>query len=108
MDLRDKTRDIVFLDGVLLQWLCAPEDDDWWKRVVLYRSVPTMEQFYIGATGATNNTGEMQALIEALLWLTSCVEQKVLQRRSAVMITADSLCVNGIVDRHFIARVNMV
>ena len=31
-------------------------------------------EFYVGAIRATNNTTEMQALIEALFWLNSCVE----------------------------------
>ena len=34
-----------FLDGVLLQRLCAPEDDEWSKRVVQYRSLPMMDNF---------------------------------------------------------------
>ena len=31
-------------------------------------------EHYVGAVRATNNTAEMQALIEALFWLNSCVE----------------------------------
>ena len=34
------------------------------------------EQYCVGATRATNNTAEMEALIETLFWLNSCVEQK--------------------------------
>ena len=45
MDLQEKP-ETVFLDEVLLQRLfAAPEDDDWSKRVVQYRSVQTMENF---------------------------------------------------------------
>ena len=62
--------------------------------------------FWVGATRATNNTSEMQALIEALYWLNSCVEDKKLPYYSKVMITVDSLCVKGLIDEEFVAREN--
>ena len=42
------------------------------------------EEYCVGASRATNNTAEMQALIEALFWLNSCVEQKGLPSSSKV------------------------
>ena len=48
----------------------------------------------MGATRATNNTAEMQALIEALFSLNMCVEKR-LPFSSKVMITVDSLYVKG-------------
>ena len=53
-------------------------------------------EYCVGAIRATNNTAEMQALIEALFWLNSCVEQKGLPSSSKVMITVDSLYVKGL------------
>ena len=58
----------------------------------------------MGATRATNNTAEMQALIEALFWLSNCVEQKRLPSSSKVMTTVDSLYVKGLIDEKFVAR----
>ena len=52
-------------------------------------------EYYVGAIRATNNTAEMQALIEALFWQNSCVEHKDLPSSSTVMITVDSLYVKG-------------
>ena len=60
----------------------------------------------VGAIRATNNTAEMQALIEALFWLNSCVEQKGLPSSSKVVITIDSLHVKGLIDEKFVARKN--
>ena len=37
--------------------------------------INTGENFYIAATRVTNNTAEMQGVIEALFLLTTCVEQ---------------------------------
>ena len=45
-----------------------------------------------------NNTAEMQALIEALFWLKSCVERQGLPISSKVMVTMDSLHVKGLID----------
>ena len=45
------------------------------------------EEYCVEATRAKNNTAEIQALIEALFWLNSCVEQKGLPSFSKVMIT---------------------
>ena len=56
------------------------------------------------AIRATNNTAVMQALIEALFWLNSCVEQKDLPISSKVMETVDSFYVTGFVDEKFVAR----
>ena len=64
------------------------------------------EKYCVGATRATNNTAEMQAVIEALFWLNSCVEQKGLPSFSKVMITVDSLYVKGLIDEKFVAREN--
>ena len=33
-------------------------------------------EYWVGATRPTNNTAEMQAMIEALYWLNSCIEGK--------------------------------
>ena len=52
-------------------------------------------EFYVGATRATNTTGEMQGLIEVLFWLNICVEQGLIQAYSAVISTVDSLCAKG-------------
>ena len=51
--------------------------------------------FYIGATRVTNNTGEMQGVIEALFWLNTCVERGTLHADDGALITVDSLCVKG-------------
>ena len=51
-----------------------------------------------GATRATNNTVEMQAMIEALYWLNSGIEGKI--------ITVESLYVKGLIDEKFVAREN--
>ena len=48
----------------------------------------------------------MQPLIEALLWLNSCVQQGNLPTFSIVMITVDSLYVKGLIDEEFVAREN--
>ena len=66
------------------------------------------ENFYIGATRATNNTAEMQGVIEALFWLHTCVERETLSVNSNVLITVNSLCVKGLIDGKFIARENRV
>ena len=57
--------------------------------------INTGENFYIGATRVTNNTAEMQGVIEALLWLNMCVERETLHANNDVLITVDSLCVKG-------------
>ena len=44
---------------------------------------------YCGGFAQRTNTVEMQALIEALFWLNSCVEQKSLPISSKVMVTVD-------------------
>ena len=62
----------------------------------------------VGATRATNSTAEMQALIDALLWLSSCEEQKGLPLSSKVMITVDSQYVKGLIDGKFVTRENRV
>ena len=46
----------------------------------------------------------LQALIEALFWLNSCVEQDNLPIFSKVTITVDSLYVKGLIDEKFVAR----
>ena len=66
------------------------------------------EQFYIGATRATNNTAEMQGVIEALIWLNSCVERGTLHADDDVLITVDSRHVKGLIDEKFTARENRV
>ena len=38
--------------------------------------INTGENFYIGATSVTNNTAEMQGVIEALVRLNTCVERE--------------------------------
>ena len=37
-------------------------------------------EYYVGVVRATSDTAEMQALIEVLFWLNSCVEQKCFQQ----------------------------
>ena len=64
-------------------------------------------EYYLGAFRATNNTAEVQALIEALFWLNTCAEHKGLQSTSKVMITMDSLYVKGLVDEKFLATENV-
>ena len=63
-------------------------------------------EYNVGAIRATNNTAEIQALIEALFWLNSCVKQDVLPSSSKVMITVDSLYVKGLIGEKFAAREN--
>ena len=63
-------------------------------------------EYYVGAIRATNNTAEIQGLIEALFWLNTCVEQKFLPISSKVMVTMDSLYVKGLIDEKFVAREN--
>ena len=59
-------------------------------------------EFYVSATHAANNM--MQGLIEALFWLNTCVEQRVLQAYSAVMMTVSSPCVKGLIEYTFVTR----
>ena len=61
------------------------------------------EEFYIGATRATNNTAEMQGVIEVLFWLNSCLERGTVHADDGVLITVDSLYVKGLIDEKFIA-----
>ena len=63
-------------------------------------------EYRVGAIRATNNTAEMQALIEALFWLNSCVEQDNLPIFRKVMITVDLLHVKWLIDEKFVAREN--
>ena len=67
---------------------------------------PTADaDFYVGATRAVNNAGEMQGLIEALFlakYLCGACEQ--LQAYRAVMVTVDSQCVKGLLEEKFVAR----
>ena len=63
-------------------------------------------EHYVGAIRTKNNTAEMQALIEALFWLNSCVKQGVLPFSRKVMKTADSLFGKGLIDEKFVAREN--
>ena len=66
------------------------------------------EEFYIGATRVTNNTTEMQGVIEALFWLNACVERGTLHADDNVLITVDSVSVKALIDDKFIARENRV
>ena len=66
------------------------------------------EEFYIGATRATNNSAEMQGDIEAIFWLNSCVEHGILNLEDDVLSTVDSLYVKGLIDDKFLARENRV
>ena len=59
-------------------------------------------EYCVGAVCVTNNTAEMQALIEALFWLNNCAEHKGLQSSSNLMITVDSLYVKGLTDDQFV------
>ena len=63
-------------------------------------------EYYVRAIRATNNTAEMQALIEAFFWLNSCVDHEELIIFSKVMVTVDSLYVKGIIDEKFVGREN--
>ena len=60
----------------------------------------------MGATRKTNNTAEMQALIEALCWLNSGIEDKSIPDYKEVMVTVGSLFVKGLIDQKFMAREN--
>ena len=60
----------------------------------------TGEDFHIGATRVTNDTAEMQGVVEALFWLNTGVERR--------LITADSLYVKGLIEEKFLARENRV
>ena len=66
------------------------------------------EAFSVVTTRPTHNTGEMQALIEALFWLSSFVEQNILQASNNVLFTVDSLYVKGLIEDKFVARENRV
>ena len=66
------------------------------------------DEFYIGATRATNNTAEMHRVIEALFWLNSCVERGTLHDDDDVLFTVDSRYVKGLIDEKFTARENSV
>ena len=60
----------------------------------------------VGATRATNNTAEMQALIETLCWLNTSAEHKGLPSSGKVMITVDPLYVKGLIDEKFVEKEN--
>ena len=60
-------------------------------------------EHHVGAIRATNGTAEMQALIGALFWLNSCVEQDNLPTFSNVMMSVDSLYVKGLIDEKIVA-----
>ena len=49
-------------------------------------------EFWVGATRATNNTAEMQALIGALYWLNSGIEDKSVSDDMKIIVTVESLC----------------
>ena len=70
------------------------------------QSVEGGDYYYVVAIRATNNTAEVQAQVEALIWLNSCVEQKGLPISSKVMVTVDSSYVKGVIDEKFVAREN--
>ena len=78
---------------------CA-RDETWKKRCAGWGFTAT--------TRPTHNTGEMQALIEALFWLSSFVEQNILQASNNVLFTVDSLYVKGLIEDKFVARENRV
>ena len=59
----------------------------------------TAERLYIGATRVTNNTAEMQGVIEALFRLNTCVEQGACHATNDVLITVDSLYVKGLIEK---------
>ena len=63
-------------------------------------------EHYECAICATNNTAEMQALIEALFRLNSCVAQDDLPSFSNVMMTVDSLHVKELMNDKFLEREN--
>ena len=60
----------------------------------------------MGATRTTNNTAEMQVLIEALYWLNSGIEDKSIPSCKKVMVTVESLDVKGLIDQKCMARDN--
>ena len=92
MDLIERYRgNASVLGGVFAAMKTSPRHGD--KRLVEACGrvrLSTGDEFCVGAARATNNTGEMQGLIEALSWPNSCVEQGVLQACSALMTTVDS------------------
>ena len=49
-------------------------------------------EYHVGAARATNNTAEMQALIEALCWLNTCAEHKGVPSSSKVTMTQWTRC----------------
>ena len=55
------------------------------------------EEFYIGATRATNNTAKMQGVIEVLFWL-----------NFSKLMTVNSHYVKGLIEEKFTARENRV
>ena len=69
------------------------------------RPVKTVEgaECCVEAVRAANNTAEMQALIEALFWLNSCVEHDDFPIFSKVMVTVDTLYVKAIIGEKFVA-----
>ena len=75
-----------------------------WKPVEQYKLLK--EEYCVGAIRATNNTAEVQALIEALFGLNSYVEHDNLPIFSYVMKTVDSLYVRVLIDEKFVEREN--
>ena len=85
---------------------------DWGRTPIVSACGPVQTnedgEFWVCATRTTNNTAEMQALIEALNWLNSGIEDKSIPSCKKVMVTVDSLHVKGLIDQKCMARESKV
>ena len=72
------------------------------------RTLVLLQLHIVGATRVTNNTAEMQGVIEALFWLNTCVEQGALHATNDMPTTVDSLHVTGLIEEKLVARENRV
>ena len=61
-------------------------------------------EYYVEAFRAANNTPEMQALIEALFWLSGCVEQKGVPNFQQSDGNSGLVFRQGLIDEKFVAK----
>ncbi len=64
--------------------------------------------YFIGATGATNNTGELSGVVEVLLFLSSLVREGAVKEGTKVVFHTDSLYVLGLLTGKFAAKENKI
>ena len=78
MDQLEMFRDEKSVQAGVSQQVRSHQNRDEVPMVEACGPVQTAEgaEYFVGALRATNNTAEMQALIEALFWLNSCVERR--------------------------------